>query len=72
MTLSEIENQLKRNGYSQEQINGLVITSLPRRYIKGFGKDSIMMAHILLIDGVIVKDRTGILVGKRSHVSEFI
>lgn len=72
MTLSEIESQLKGGGYTQSNIDDLNIISMPSRFVKAFGRDVIRMAHILVVDGLLVKDRTGILKGKRIDITELL
>ncbi|AKU43987.1 hypothetical protein CPT_Michonne38 [Citrobacter phage Michonne] len=72
MTLSEIESQLKVSGYTQEQIDELNIISMPNRFVKAFGLEVVRMAHILIVDGLLIKDRTGALKGKRIDITEIL
>ncbi|UHS65464.1 hypothetical protein HP1_72 [Citrobacter phage vB_CbrM_HP1] len=72
MTLSEIESQLKVSGYTQEQIDELNIISMPNRFVKAFGLEVVRMAHILVVDGLLIKDRTGALKGKRIDITEML
>lgn len=72
MTLTEIEAQLKANGYNQEQIDDLNIISMPSRFVKAFGLEVVRVANILVVDGLLIKDRTGALKGKKIDIVELL
>ncbi|WKB10139.1 hypothetical protein Henu12_gp46 [Shigella phage Henu12] len=72
MTLSDVIQQLQVSGYTQEQIDELNIISMPNRFVKAFGLEVVRMAHILIVDGLLIKDRTGALKGKRIDITEIL
>lgn len=72
MTLSEIENVLQENGYTKEMIQDMNIISMPNRFVKAFGLEVVRMAHILVVDGLLVKDRSGVLKGNKIDITEIL
>lgn len=72
MTLSEIEKTLQDNGYTEEMIQDMNIIAMPSRFVRAFGLDVIRMAHILVVDGLLAKDRTGVLKGKKFDITEIL
>lgn len=73
MTISDIVDQLRAKGYDLAQLEGrqIVITSSIRHKASGMvNKDFFMHSDIIIIDGKIYKDRTGLLEGERGTIKD--
>lgn len=68
MTLSDVIQQLRDNCYTPELIQEMLIVVMPSKFVKGFNRDSLRAAHILIVDGKIARDRTGVLNGGRINI----
>lgn len=68
MTLSDVIQQLRDNCYTPELIQEMPIVVMPSKFVKGFNRDFLRYAHILIIDGKIARDRTGVLKGERINI----
>lgn len=68
MTLSDVIQQLHDNCYTPELIQEMLIVVMPSKFLKGFNRDSLMSAHIIIVDGKIARDRTGVLKGERINI----
>ena len=68
MTLSDVIQQLHNNCYTPELIQKMLIVVMPSKFVKGFNRESLRSAHILIVDGKIARDRTGVLKGERIDV----
>ncbi|WP_193115624.1 hypothetical protein [Escherichia coli] len=68
MTLADVIQQLHDNCYTPELIQEMLIVVMPSKFVKGFNHDSLRSAHILIVEGKIAKDRTGVLKGERINV----
>lgn len=68
MTLADVIQQLHNNCYTPELIQEMLIVVMPSKFVKGFNHDSLRSAHILIIDGKIARDRTGVLKGERINI----
>lgn len=68
MTLADVIQQLHDNCYTPDLIQEMLIVVMPSKFVKGFNRDSLRAAHILIVDGKIARDRTGVLKGERSNI----
>lgn len=68
MTLADVIQQLHDNCYTPELIQEMLIAVMPSKFVKGFNHDSLRSAHILIVDGKIARDRTGVLKGERINI----
>ena len=41
---------------------------MPSKFVKAFNSDTLRSAHILIVEGKIAKDRTGVLKGERIDI----
>lgn len=69
MTLADVIQQLHDNCYTPEMIQGMPIVVMPSKFVKGFNRYSLRAAHILIVDGKIARDRTGVLKGERIDIN---
>lgn len=69
MTLADVIQQLHDNCYTSELIQEMLIVVMPSKFVKGFNHDSLMSAHIIIVDGKIARDRTGVLKGERIDIN---
>lgn len=67
MTLSDVIQQLHDNCYTPDLIQEMSIVVMPCKFVKAFNSESLRSAHILIVDGKIARDRTGVLKGE--HIS---
>lgn len=72
MTLADVIQQLHDNCYTPELIQEMLIVVMPSKFVKGFNHDSLRSAHILIVEGKIAKDRTGVLKGERIDILELL
>ena len=72
MTLTDVIKQLYDNCYTPELIQGISIVVMPSKFIKTFNNDALRSTHILIVDGKIAKDRTGVLKGERIDILELL
>lgn len=68
MTLADVIQQLHDNCYTPELIQEMLIVVMPSKFVKGFNSESLRAAHILIVDGKIARDRTGVLKGERINI----
>lgn len=68
MTLADVIQQLHDNCYTPEMIQEMPIVVMPSKFVKGFNSESLRAAHILIVDGKIARDRTGVLKGERISI----
>lgn len=68
MTLADVIQQLHDNCYTPELIQEMCIVVMPSKFVKAFNGDSLRAAHILIVDGKIARDRTGVLKGERISI----
>ena len=68
MTLSDVIQQLHDNCYTPELIQEMSIVIMPCKFVKAFNSESLRSAHILIVDGKIARDRTGVLKGERISI----
>lgn len=68
MTLADIIQQLHDNCYTPELIQEMSIVVMPCKFVKAFNGESLRSAHILIVDGKIARDRTGVLKGERISI----
>ena len=68
MTLADVIHQLHDNCYTPDLIQEMLIVVMPSKFVKGFNRDSLKAAHILIVDGKIARDRTGVLNGGRINI----
>lgn len=68
MTLADVIQQLHDNCYTPELIQEMSIVVMPSEFVKGFNGGTLRSAHILIVEGKIAKDRTGVLKGERINV----
>lgn len=68
MTLADVIKQLHDNCYTPELIQEMPIVVMPSKFVKAFNSDYLRAAHILIVDGKIAKDRTGVLKGERIDI----
>lgn len=68
MTLADVIQQLHDNCYTPELIQEMSIVVMPSKFVKGFNSESLRAAHILIVEGKIAKDRTGVLKGERIDI----
>lgn len=68
MTLADVIQQLHDNCYTPDLIQEMLIVVMPSKFVKGFNRDSLRAAHILIVDGKIARDRTGVLNGGRINI----
>lgn len=68
MTLADVIQQLHDNCYTPELIQEMSIVVMPSKFVKAFNYDTLRVAHILIVDGKIAKDRTGVLKGERINI----
>lgn len=69
MTLADVIQQLHDNCYTPELIQEMLIVVMTSKFVKGFNNDSLRSAHILIVDGKIARDRTGVLKGERININ---
>ena len=69
MTLADVIQQLHDNCYTPELIQEMCIVVMPSKFVKAFNNDSLRSAHILIVDGKIARDRTGVLNGERININ---
>lgn len=69
MTLADVIQQLHNNCYTPELIQEMLIVVMPSKFVKGFNQDTLRSAHILIVDGKIARDRTGVLKGERISIN---
>ncbi|END0332866.1 hypothetical protein ABLI35_004171 [Escherichia coli] len=72
MTLADVIQQLHDNCYTPELIQEMLIVVMPSKFLKGFNREALKVAHILIVDGKIARDRTGVLKGERIDILELI
>lgn len=72
MTLADVIQQLHNNCYTPELIQEMSIVVMPSKFVKGFNREALKVAHILIVDGKIAKDRTGVLKGERIDILELL
>ena len=68
MTLADVIQQLHDNCYTPELIQEMCIVVMPSKFVKGFNREALKVAHILIVDGKIARDRTGVLKGERIDI----
>lgn len=68
MTLADVIQQLHDNCYTPELIQEMPIVVMPCKFVKAFNGESLRSAHILIVDGKIARDRTGVLKGERISI----
>lgn len=68
MTLADVIQQLHDNCYTPELIQDMSIVVMPCKFVKAFNGESLRSAHILIVDGKIARDRTGVLKGERISI----
>ena len=68
MTLADVIQQLHDNCYTPELIQEMLIVVMPSKFVKAFNSDTLRSAHILIVEGKIAKDRTGVLKGERIDI----
>ena len=68
MTLADVIQQLHDNCYTPELIQEMSIVLMPCKFVKAFNGESLRSAHILIVDGKIARDRTGVLKGERISI----
>ena len=68
MKLADAIQQLHDNCYTPELIQEMLIVVMPSKFVKGFNRDSLRSAHILIVDGKIARDRTGVLKGEHINI----
>lgn len=68
MTLADVIQQLHDNCYTPELIQEMCIVVMPSKFVKAFNSDTLRAAHILIVEGKIARDRTGVLKGERINV----
>ena len=68
MTLADVIQQLHDNCYTPDLIQEMCIVVMPSKFAKAFNSDTLRSAHILLVEGKIAKDRTGVLKGERIDI----
>ncbi|AIK67903.1 hypothetical protein AVV39_gp092 [Escherichia phage HY02] len=69
MKLSDVIQQLHDNCYTPELIQEMCIVVMPSKFVKGFNSESLKFAHIIIVDGKIARDRTGVLKGERISIN---
>lgn len=69
MTLADVIQQLHDNCYTPDLIQEMLIVVMPSKFVKGFNSESLRAAHILIVDGKIARDRTGVLKGERISIN---
>lgn len=69
MTLADVIQQLHNNCYTPELIQEMLIVVMPSKFVKGFNQDTLRSAHILIVDGKIARDHTGVLKGERISIN---
>lgn len=72
MTLADVIQQLHDNCYTPELIQEMSIVVMPCKFVKTFNNDALRSTHILIVDGKIAKDRTGVLKGERIDILELL
>lgn len=72
MTLADVIQQLHDNCYTPELIQEMLIVVMPSKFVKAFNSDTLRSAHILIVEGKIAKDRTGVLKGERIDILELL
>lgn len=72
MTLADVIQQLHDNCYTPELIQEMLIMVMPSKFLKGFNREALKVAHILIVDGKIARDRTGVLKGERIDILELL
>lgn len=72
MKLADVIQQLHNNCYTPELIQEMLIVVMPSKFVKGFNSESLKSAHILIVDGKIARDRTGVLKGERIDILELL
>lgn len=72
MTLADVIQQLHDNCYTPELIQEMLIVVMPSKFLKGFNREALKVAHILVVDGKIARDRTGVLKGERIDILELL
>lgn len=72
MTLADVIQQLHDNCYTPELIQEMCIVVMPSKFVKAFNNDTLRSAHILIVEGKIAKDRTGVLKGERIDILELL
>lgn len=73
MTLFDIVDQLKAAGYDSNSVNGMQIivsSHFKLKYSEINFRSTMLACDILVVDGVIIKDRTWVLKGTRATVAE--
>lgn len=68
MTLADVIQQLHDNCYTPELIQEMSIVVMPCKFVKAFNGESLRSAHIIIVDGKIARDRTGVLKGERISI----
>lgn len=68
MTLADVIQQLHDNCYTPELIQEMSIVVMPCKFVKAFNGESLRSANILIVDGKIARDRTGVLKGERISI----
>ena len=68
MTFADVIQQLHNNCYTPELIQEMPIVVMPSKFVKTFNRDALRAAHILIVDGKIARDRTGVLKGERINI----
>ena len=68
MTLADVIQQLHDNCYTPELIQEMCIVVMPSKFVKAFNRDTLRSAHIVIVEGKIAKDRTGVLKGERIDI----
>lgn len=72
MTLADVIQQLHDNCYTPDLIQEMLIVVMPSKFLKGFNREALKVAHILIVDGKIARDRTGVLKGERIDILELL
>lgn len=72
MTLADVIQQLHDNCYTPELIQEMSLVVIPSQFVKAFNGESLRSAHILIVEGKIAKDRTGVLKGERIDILELL
>ena len=72
MTLADVIQQLHDNCYTPELIQEMPIVVMPSKFVITFNNVALRSTHILIVDGTIEKDRTGVLKGERIDILELL
>ncbi|AWD91377.1 hypothetical protein [Enterobacteria phage vB_EcoM_IME338] len=68
MKLADVIQQLHDNCYTPELIQEMLIVVMPSKFVKAFNSDTLRSAHILIVEGKIARDHTGVIKGERINI----